>query len=127
MQRQTAHLAVVQADAELATFYPRCKLKAFDIAMALQTGTRRSASLFQLDPRFGEEKLIGSTAAGDSIFDRTAVVFCYLQCGGDRQCEYRSRRVPAALCLVALGPSRHCGGSRLELCGVFGFTWRRAC
>jgi hypothetical protein len=28
--------------------------------MALQTGTRRSASLFQLDPRFGEEKLIGS-------------------------------------------------------------------
>lgn len=49
--------------------------------MALQTGTRRSASLFKLDPRFGEEKLIGSTAAGDSIFDRTAVVFCYLQCG----------------------------------------------
>ena len=68
-----------------------------------------------------EEKLIGSTARGDSIFDRTAVVFCYLQCGGDRQCEYRSRRVPAALCPVALGPSRHCGGSRLELCGVFGF------
>jgi hypothetical protein len=68
-----------------------------------------------------EEKRIGSTARGDSIFDRTAVVFCYLQCGGDRQCEYRSRRVPAALFPVALGPSRHCGGSRLELCGVFGF------
>ena len=65
--------------------------------------------------------LSGSTASRYSVFDWTSVVFRDLQRWRCCQCRHRSRCVRAALCLVALGPSRHCSRSCLELRAIVGF------